>query len=348
MSEREPWLAVVLALVFPGAGHYYVGDRRAAPLIALAVIALIGLGATLMLSPGGSMLLAFALLGLVPLLYVGSAVHAHALARRTDSPEFDSARRSRRDGWKAVFFSDLLPGVGQCYAGRWIPGLLLALGSLVLALFEKQGAAVIAQFVVRGFALWDAWWGGAVRRTTAVTPSRIVLVVLIAQPLAQAGLTDYVRAHWVQAFRMPSESMLPTLRPGDYVFVDRTRRGRTEAGDIVAFPLPGKPDNLLLKRVVAVGGQTVAIAHKQLIVDGRTMDERYVQHTSPQEDPEGYTPRDNYSPPTLPSGACFVLGDNRDDSYDSRYWGPVESKNVLGRAYKIYWPLDRAGPIRHP
>ncbi len=172
------------------------------------------------------------------------------------------------------------------------------------------------------------------------------------EALVVAGLlTLFLRQFVLQAFRIPSESMLNTLLVGDFLFVNKLEYGpklpfthirlpgyrKPTPGDVIVFDFPPDPSKQYIKRCIAVGGQTVEIRHKQVYVDGVKRIEPYVRHIVPTEDPEGYTPRDNYKPPTVPPGQLFMMGDNRDNSYDSRFWGPVPMDLVQGRAMFIYF-----------
>lgn len=186
----------------------------------------------------------------------------------------------------------------------------------------------------------------------------------MARPRARSSTRDYVEAiAWavvitlllrtfvIQAFRIPSSSMEDTLLVGDYLFVNKLEYGaripftdwrlpglhRPRPGEIIVFQYPADPSQDYIKRCVAVGGQTVEVLHKDLYVDGVKQVEPYVKHSSWSEDPPGYTPRDNVSPPTVPPGELFMMGDNRDDSNDSRFWGTVPERLVRGRALFIYF-----------
>jgi signal peptidase I len=172
------------------------------------------------------------------------------------------------------------------------------------------------------------------------------------EALVVAGvLTMFLREFVIQAFRIPSESMCNTLLVGDFLFVNKLEYGpkvpfthlrlpgyrRPHPGDVIVFDFPPDPSKQFIKRCVAVGGQTVEIRHKEVWVDGVKRVEPFVKHVSATEEPEGYTNRDNYRPPTVPPGQLFMMGDNRDNSYDSRFWGPVEMDLVKGHAMFIYF-----------
>ena len=165
------------------------------------------------------------------------------------------------------------------------------------------------------------------------------------------AITLALRTFVIQAFRIPSESMCDMLLVGDFLFVSKLDYGAKvpfthlrlpglhapRRGEVIVFQWPEDPSKDFIKRCIATGGQTVEVRHKQVLVDGTPQVEPYVKHTSSVEDPAGYTPRDNYKPPTVAPGELFMMGDNRDNSNDSRFWGTVPMDLVKGRALFIYF-----------
>lgn len=159
------------------------------------------------------------------------------------------------------------------------------------------------------------------------------LVVLVALAIALAtGIKTFV----VQPFLIPSSSMVPTLEVGDRVLVNKFvyRFSSPERGDIVVFTSPDADGIDLIKRVVAVGGQTVELREGTVYVDGQALDEPYVN----DEIPDNFT---SERPVRVPQGEVWVMGDNRTNSRDSRYFGPQPVSSLLGKAFAIYWPLTR-------
>jgi len=167
-------------------------------------------------------------------------------------------------------------------------------------------------------------------------------------------LTMVLRTFVLQAFRIPSESMKDTLLVGDFLFVNKFEYGpkipfthvrlpglrMPRRGDVIVFQFPQDPSKDFIKRVVAVGGQTVEVRDKQVLVDGRPLQEPYTIHTDPDVRPAGFDFRDNFGPLTVPKGQLFMMGDNRDNSNDSRYWGTLDMDLVKGRAMFLYWSWD--------
>ena len=191
--------------------------------------------------------------------------------------------------------------------------------------------------------------------------SLIELVTIVAVAL---GLALGIQAFLVKPFRIPSESMVPTLEIGQRVLVDRLTKnfGDYERGDILVFkpplgseenscgvqhserspcpePTDGKSDTNFIKRVVAVGGDRLSVRGGQVYINGRAQREPYARlHAAcpicdlPQEI-------------TIPDGHYFMMGDNRGASADSREWGPVPKKWIIGNAFATYWPPGKVGTL---
>jgi len=175
-----------------------------------------------------------------------------------------------------------------------------------------------------------------------------------AETLAIALLIAlFVRTFVVQAFKIPSSSMVPTLLVGDHILVNKFIYGiripligkkvltlaSPERGDVIVFIYPRDRSKDFIKRVIGLPGEKVEIIGRNIYVNDRLI-----------EDPWGYYPadagsrnsasREHFGPKTVPQGMLFVLGDNRYNSQDSRYWGFVPLDDVLGEAFVIYWSWD--------
>ena len=174
----------------------------------------------------------------------------------------------------------------------------------------------------------------------------IVAVVAIAAALL-------VQAYLVKPYRIPSESMAATLRPGDRVLVNRVVYHLREPhrGDVIVFRYPEDPHVVFIKRVVGVPGDTLEVRRGRLWVNGRLADEPYVHRTAGRADPTiasgpvaGSTMREPWSLARsyeVPDDSFFVMGDNRTDSDDSRFWGTVPRAAIIGEGVAVYWPLGR-------
>jgi len=170
-----------------------------------------------------------------------------------------------------------------------------------------------------------------------------------------------IRTFVVQAFKIPSGSMLPTLQIGDHILVNKFLYGprleipltqmslgrlpglrKPRPGDVIVFIWPKDRSKDFIKRVIAVEGQTVEVRNRKVFIDGKPWDDPHA--TWVMQRGLGGAAGDNYGPYTVPPDHVFVMGDNRDQSYDSRFWGPVPIADIKGQALVIYWSWD--GPDR--
>jgi signal peptidase I len=175
-----------------------------------------------------------------------------------------------------------------------------------------------------------------------------VAVVAIAVLVALA-----VQSWILKPYRIPSESMLDTLRPGDRVLVNRVtfHLRDPQRGDVIVFHYPEDPEIVFIKRVVGVPGDVLEVREGRLYVNGKKAPEPYVHRTDGRLDPtvaqaaiQGSTLHDPWSlaePFRVPAANYFVMGDNRTDSDDSRDWGTVPSSAIVGEGLATYWPLSR-------
>lgn len=175
-------------------------------------------------------------------------------------------------------------------------------------------------------------------------------IEIITIAVVVAGI---IRLFVVEPFKIPSGSMIPTLLVGDHLLVSKFLYKFTEPkrGEIVVFKYPDDPSRNFIKRIIAVGGDTVEIREKIVYVNGTRQDEPYVQHVFPDILPARYSPRDNFGPITVPSNSFFMLGDNRDSSLDSRFWDHrfVAHRALVGKAWIIYWSWkDEHLPAEQP
>lgn len=171
--------------------------------------------------------------------------------------------------------------------------------------------------------------------------SDIVLPMIVA-----FAIVFVVRAFIVGMYYIPSESMLPTLQVNDHVMVTKFtyQMEAPERGDIFVFKYPpndssGVPDGEkvdYVKRVIGLPGEVIEIKNGTVYIDGQPLEEPYLAEGTQMQD---------FGPETVPEDAYFAMGDNRNNSNDSRYWGPVEEAYIEGKVQWIYWPLDRWGRV---
>jgi signal peptidase I len=171
-------------------------------------------------------------------------------------------------------------------------------------------------------------------------------------------LALFIRTFVVQAFKIPTGSMEPNLLVGDHLLVNKfvfapaaTPLERAvlpvrpiRRGDVIVFKFPEEPERDFIKRVIGLPGETVELRSRQVFINGQKVDESYAHYLFPQgqdDEPASFDLRERYGPVTVPEKHYFMMGDNRDNSQDSRYWGFLPEHYVKGRALTIYWSFEQ-------
>jgi signal peptidase I len=293
-----------------------------------------------------------------------------------------------RKAWIAALLSFCLAGLGQLYAGRpgralaWLLGSassLWLLGGLVLLAPARPvliamlllavaiplagiiDAALVAKRSDPSYVLrpYNRWW------------LYLAAFVLIGWG-GLGNLSDLRKRYFVETFRIPASSMQPTLLIGDYVFVDKRGPGRIgfTRGSLVVFESIEEAGLKVLKRVAAISGDTIAMHDGHVVLNGQPLEEPYARYDDPSrsEDavqrakmrkwqiahligaaPAAYAPDLNeWGPVAVPPDSVLVLGDNRDASYDGRYYGFIPRTAVVGRPLVIYYSVDASSPSLLP
>lgn len=278
----------------------------------------------------------------------------------------------------AAVLSALLPGLGQLYNGQLNKGFFLFLGfafvsvpflafvALALPASWLLPSLVLSLFVTLGLyiaGIVDAW--KVARRSTEYRPlvwqqpAIYVALVLFAYLSVLSGATRYVRTHIIEAFRIPSDSMSPNVVRGDYLFADKRVncggcKGRIRRGDIAIFVYPNDRTKRYIKRIIGLPGDEVRIERGDVSVnaqriarspevngyriergDDREYRVRWTEHSETEDI--------NLS---VPPGQVFVLGDNRSESKDSRHFGTVPLRDVIGRASQIWFSISSESGVR--
>ncbi|MBI5135891.1 MAG: signal peptidase I [Nitrospirae bacterium] len=194
-----------------------------------------------------------------------------------------------------------------------------------------------------------AWFGKAPQAPEGRSQSKLreyAEAIVIAVVLAL-----FIRTYIVQAYKIPSGSMLETLQIGDHLLVNKFLYGvripftdkrvlqmrPPQRGDVVVFKYPEDESKDFIKRVIGLPGDTIEVINKVVYLNGAPFQIPTEQHLDPLIYPAELQPRDNLGPVTVPPGSYFVMGDNRDHSLDSRFWGFVREEKILGKAVVIYW-----------
>jgi signal peptidase I len=199
----------------------------------------------------------------------------------------------------------------------------------------------------------------------APSPKKSVPREYLESVVVAVILALFIRTFVVQAFKIPTGSMEENLLIGDHLLVNKFVFGPTalaaekavlpiadiKRGDVLVFKFPVEPERDFIKRVIGLPGDQVEVRHKRVYVNGTLLDEPYayyleapppVPHEMDPDDrqPSSGDPRESYGPVTVPPKHYFVMGDNRDNSEDSRYWGFLPREYVKGRALVIYWSYE--------
>jgi signal peptidase I len=266
--------------------------------------------------------------------------------------------------WVAIVLSLIVPGAGHIVRGRWQRGLAWVMSVFVFL-------PLILHWTVPTLLLTLVWHVAVAADAALCAPHepRPRAAIAFLQVLALVGAYMIVgltiRATIVEAFEIPSGSMIPTLQVGDHIFVSK-RQHTPERGDVIVFEYPRERSRDLIKRVIGVGGDTVELRGAQVIVNGQPIAQEEVGGDCKYDDVSGdegveWLTRDckarrerlngheyqvvlgtgdhdrNFEPVKVPPGAYYVLGDNRDNSHDSRFWGFVPGELVRGTALRIWW-----------
>lgn len=260
----------------------------------------------------------------------------------------------RRTSRLLAFLGSLLcPGLGQLYNGEIAKALAFFLGLLlctiltfvsgpwwltlgVFGIYLALGLSLFLKVAVIAEAVWSAGKERPLRRYNRWWV--YLLVLILAQCLTEA--VHYVGSEIplaVRSYSIPSGSMIPALSPGDYVMADMTayRSSKPERFDIAVFRSPLDSEYELVKRVVGLPGETIAIKDGRVFIDGKAIE-------GPWEQPEGDFPER-----VIPADTYFVLGDNINDSRDSRFIGEIPRSDLRGRMVARFWPPSRAATLRY-
>lgn len=278
---------------------------------------------------------------------------------------------SRRRPVVAALLTLLVPGFGHLYVGRAARGAacfvaFLGAGSAMLALMLFAPPAPTS--IIISVAVFVAFWIFIVSDVVQLARGKrgafvpkiynrwyaYVGVLIVFMFVIQPAVLAFVKTQWVEAFRLPGNSMAPTFQSGDYLLVRKAIPPGVR-GRIVVFRPPFDETRFYIQRAVAVAGDTIHMIDKALIRNGKRLKEPYVQHVDQGNDvyapamywqgaalvsgdSSKYRPtRDNWGPLVVPANHVFVLGDNRDDSEDSRYWGFVPVELLAGYPKRIYF-----------
>jgi signal peptidase I len=265
-----------------------------------------------------------------------------------------------RNPWLAGIFTVLAVGLGHIYSGQAKKGIflyfigqgVLLAAFLPLIYFSPTTINILIVFFVSfAFIIYCVVnavklskrhkYGYKLKRYNKwyVYLGSWILATVIIQPC----LSIIIKANIIQAYKIPAGSLKPTLLIGDHILARKAYAVKQgiKRGDMVIFPYPDDPSKDYIKRIVALGGEALEIMDKKVLINGEILNEPYVIYTDQKILQNKFGHRDNLGPLTVPDDSVFVLGDNRDESNDSRFWGFLKRATIKGKAYSIYWSWDR-------
>jgi signal peptidase I len=279
------------------------------------------------------------------------------MANKT-STQGAAGKRARRV--LAILLSLVAPGAGHFLLGTFGRGVAWAIGLTVLVLSAFFLMPVsLAPFVVCALIVSIGRVAAAID-TARLDPKTVswkmiviawgafIVASVLFSLLVYEPLRAYYRAHYVAAFVIPSGGMEPTLLAGDYILTDNSiyRSRNPQREDIIVFKHPQDDRRDVIKRIIALPGEQILVRGRQVYVNGKPLPESYVNADSlMRADLASCNYAYGYESTVVPPDSYFVLGDSRDNSRDSRYWGFVKREKVIGRAFAIYWSSDGAGSI---
>jgi len=258
-----------------------------------------------------------------------------------------------RKWWLAGLLSLITPGLGQIYNGQMKKGILLFVIPLILipleiyVLLNGITKALIITTMLINVAYYIVVISDAVLVANMMNAPYslkkynkwyVYILLIVISPC----LSYLIKNSYVQTRKCSAVSMEPTIFKGDRVLTDKRSSTRSaQRGDLIIFLYPVDETKYFLKRVVAVAGDKVEIRDKKLFVNDRLQNEPYIIQNDDFIIPGSVQPRDNFGPVIVRPDSVFVMGDNRDHSYDSRFWGPVSKSKIRGKAIGIYWSWDK-------
>jgi signal peptidase I len=257
----------------------------------------------------------------------------------------------------ALLLSFLTPGLGQMYNGQMKRGIILYLAGGLIAitlvstgLFFKFYTMVLCLAILAAFFffVWsDAYTGAAKSKDITLKPYNkwylYLLVILITAFVIQPSFSSIIKNNIVRAYKTPSGGMEPALLVGDYFIADMRlyKNEKPKRGDVVIFEYPKDPSKDFIKRVIGVEGEKVEINGGRLYINDKEIGDSWGQVESKDKKTSMQT-SDTFGPVLVPKDSVFVLGDNRDNSQDSRHWGFVSTRQTKGKALYIYWARNKS------
>lgn len=336
----NPWLAVNFSMAFPGLGQFYVGEKLWGVVFMFGELVLLAIASWSIFGATGDTVTGLVCLFLAVIVYLGNLFDAYTRATKYVAVRgSEKIPRQNKDPWFAVFITRILPGLGHLYLERAFFGaFFLALIIIFSTLSRLIPHLLFLTPIISAIACYHIYTGFPQSRRS----KQNWLIVIAGLVLISGVIANYL-PHWIQQkvepFEIPSSSMFPTLQKEDKILVRKASHYSPQQKDLIVFREPEAmakepgtfQESHFVKRVIGKPGQVVRVANGIVYLDDRPLAEPYINESP------GY----EWGPKLVPAESYFVLGDNRNDSFDSHVWGFLPGRYIVGRAYKIYWPPER-------
>jgi signal peptidase I len=297
-------------------------------------------------STTGNPLTSLVLLLPIFVFYIINIIDAHKCFKTISFSHLENVlknQRNKNNPWVAVFLSQILPGLGHLYLKKMFLGAVFLIGLILASNIARvyEGWMVVPPLIY-AIAAYHSYFLGSRGQRRRAEPIVFVVALILAVKVSFIVVPAGVEHDFAQRFTIPSNSMMPTLQVGDRILVRTSPDYRPEFGDVIVFRAPKfaqqldpNAGELFIKRVIGTPLEVVSLKDGIFYINDRPLQEDYI----------GSVPTYPFERQIVPEDSYFVLGDNRDESFDSHVWGFVPQKNIIGQAYKIYWPLSRIGAI---
>ena len=271
-----------------------------------------------------------------------------------------------RKPWVAGVLTFIFPGLGHVYCGDWLKGMkiypsywVMVLCGIGLLVWTPIPRVNILLFILIWCAINVYFINDAIhaaRRADDPFELRwfnrwyVYIIIFVGVGLGHGLVNEYViNTYLFRSYKIPVGSMSPTLVEGDHIITDNLhyRYNDPRRGEIVLFKYPEDETKQFFKRVIGLPGETIQINNKTVYINEKAVDDKeYTVRLDPGIIDGGINPRDNFGPTVVPQQSYFVLGDNRDQSLDSRFFGAVKREKITGKVNVIYFSVSQNWPAQ--